>query len=86
MPDSGGLLLQVSSHLQAGQADSQTFDNPHASTFSEYGWPPILALDNGPYYNATELKQVMEDMDMHHNTSSSHCHQFNGMAEKMYIL
>ena len=33
--------------------------------FSEYGWPDILVSDNGPCYNATELKQVMEDMGIH---------------------
>ena len=32
----------------------------------EYGWLP----DNGPCYNAIEFRQVMEDMGVHHMTSS----------------
>ena len=29
---------------------------------SDYRWPDILISDNGPCYNVTEFKQVMEDM------------------------
>ena len=49
--------------------------------FPEYGWTDALVSDTCPYYNACELEQAVEDMGVHHITSSPHYHQSNGYAE-----
>ena len=54
--------------------------------FSEYGWLDTLVSDNDPYHNATEFRQAMEDMAVHHKTSSSHFHQSNRLPENYVQL
>ena len=50
--------------------------------FSEYGWPDTLVSGNGPCYNVTGFKQIMEGVGVHHITNLPHYHQPNEQAEK----
>ena len=50
--------------------------------FSEYGWPETLISDNGPCYTVDAFTSVMNAYHVNHITSSPHCPQSNGLAEK----
>ena len=50
--------------------------------FSEHRWPDTLVSDKGPCLATHEFKQAMEEMGVHHTTSSSHHNQSNGLAER----
>ena len=69
-----GLLFQILNYQRPVQDYCQVYHKPHASSMLEYGWPDTLVSDNALRYNATELRQAMDDMDAHHITISSHYH------------
>ena len=50
--------------------------------FSEYGWSETLISDNGPCYTSYAFTSVMQSYSVNHITSSLHCQQSNGLAEK----
>ena len=49
---------------------------------SEYGWPETLVSDNGPCYTLEVFTNLMVEYNVNHRTSSPHCPQSNGLAEK----
>ena len=50
--------------------------------FAVYGWPDTLVSDNGPCYASEIFKELMEEYQVNHITSSPHYPQSNGLAEK----
>ena len=50
--------------------------------FSEYGWLETIISDNGPCYSAEAFTKLMKEYSVDHITSSPHCPQSNGLAEK----
>ena len=57
-----------------------------SALFFSDGMPTTIVSDNGPYYNAKEIKQAMDNMGMHHMNSSPHCHHSNGLEENYIQL
>ena len=49
--------------------------------FTEFGRPFVLRSDNGPCYASKDFKQLMEQFQVEHITSSPHYPQSNGFAE-----
>ena len=50
--------------------------------FSEYSWPEMLVVDNGPCYTLEAFTNLMAQYNINHITSSPHYPQSNGLAEK----
>ena len=50
--------------------------------FSEYSWSETIVSDNGPCYSAETFTKLMTEYSVNHITSSPHCPQLNGLAEK----
>ena len=50
--------------------------------FSKYGWPETLISENGPSYTTDAFTSVMNAYHVNHITSTPHCPQSNGLAEK----
>ena len=50
--------------------------------FSEYGWSETIISDNSLCYSAKTFTKLMTDYSVIHITSSPHCSQLNGLAEK----
>ena len=48
--------------------------------FAEYGWPDTLVSDNGPCYASETFKELMEEYQVNHITSSPHYPQSNVLA------
>ena len=61
---------------------AQHVTNHFKLIFSEYGWPDILVLDNGPCYTAEAFTNLMKEYNVNHIMSSLHYPQSNGLAEK----
>ena len=57
-----------------------------ASYIFRYSWPDTLVSDNKPCYTAVEFMQVMDDMDLHHITSSPKYQQPNGLRQNYFQL
>jgi len=49
--------------------------------FATQGIPLLLITDNGTNYTSAEFAQFMNELGVHHVTSSPHHHQSNGRAE-----
>ena len=50
--------------------------------FAEYGWPDTLVSDNRLCYASETFKQLMEEYQVNHITSSPYYPQSNGLAKK----
>ena len=50
--------------------------------FAEYGWPDTLVSNNRPCYASETFKELMEEYQVNHITSSPHYPQSNGLAKK----
>ena len=54
-----------------------------ATIVTELGLPYIIRSDNGPCYNSTEFKQLLQCYNITHHTSSPHHPRSNGFVERM---
>uniref|UniRef100_A0A3Q0SBR5 Integrase catalytic domain-containing protein n=1 Tax=Amphilophus citrinellus TaxID=61819 RepID=A0A3Q0SBR5_AMPCI len=52
------------------------------ATFARFGIPDEMVRDNGPQFSCAEFKELAQQMDIKHLTSSPHHPQGNGHAER----
>uniref|UniRef100_A0A3Q0S8B4 Integrase catalytic domain-containing protein n=1 Tax=Amphilophus citrinellus TaxID=61819 RepID=A0A3Q0S8B4_AMPCI len=60
----------------------QTIIHRLKATFARFGIPDEMVSDNGPQFSNAEFKELAQEMDIKHLTSSPHHPQGNGHAER----